>query len=73
MSTMNISVHSSFIESAMYNEEKKFLRVGIKGFWYYYYGITMQKMFRFRKAHSKGQYFCKYIKGQYEVVKRKMR
>lgn len=70
---IKISVYSSFIDSAVYNEDKQFLRIEIKGFWYYYYGITKQKISRFKKAASKGQYFCNYIKGQYKTIKRKVR
>lgn len=73
MATMNISVHSSFIKSAVYNEDKQSLRIEIGDSWYYYYGITMQKVARFKKATSKGQYFCKFIKGKYNVLKRKVR
>lgn len=68
-----ISVHSSFIKSAVYNEDKQSLRLEMGNFWYYYYGITKQKMSRFKKAASKGQYFCKYIKGQYRSLKRAIR
>lgn len=67
---MAISVHSSFIKSAEYNEELQRLRIEIGNHWYYYYGITKQKISRFKKAASKGQYFCKYIKGQYKTIKR---
>ena len=67
---ITISVHSSFIDSAVYNEEKQSLRIEIKGFWYYYYGITPQKVSRFKKAESKGRYFTQYIKGKYEMAKR---
>lgn len=73
MSAMIISVQSSFIESAMYNDEKQSLRLEINGTWYYYYGITKQKMYRFRNASSKGKYFCKFIKGRYECMKRRVR
>lgn len=72
MSTV-ISVHSSFIKSAVYNEDKQSLRVEIGSTWYYYYGVTKQKINRFKKASSKGQYFCKYIKGQYKTIKRAIR
>lgn len=70
MATIIISVHSSFIKSVVYNEAKKSLRIEIGNTWYYYYGITKQKISRFKKAASKGQYFCKYIKGQYKTIKR---
>lgn len=73
MSTKVISVHSSFIKSAVYNEAKQRLRIEIGDTWYYYYGITKQKVNRFKNAASKGQYFCKYIKGKYEILKRKVR
>lgn len=73
MKAIEIEVQSSFIKSAMYNEEKQSLRIGIGDFWYYYYGVTRQKMCRFRKAASKGKYFCSFIKGQYKVVKRKVK
>lgn len=68
-----ISVHSSFIVGAAYNEEKQCLRLQIHSTYYYYYGITRQKVARFKKAESKGKYFIAYIKGQYDMVKRKMR
>jgi len=68
-----ISVHSSFIVGAVYNEEKQCLRLQIHSTYYYYYGITRQKVARFKNAESKGKYFIAYIKGQYDMVKRKMR
>lgn len=73
MKVMVISVHSSFIKSAVYNEDRQSLRLEIGNSWYYFYGITKQKVNRFKKAASKGQYFCKYIKGKYETLKRKAR
>ena len=73
MSATVISVHSSFIKSAVYNEAKQSLRIEIGNHWYYYYGITKQKISRFKKAASKGQYFCTYIKGQYRTIKRAIR
>lgn len=68
-----ISVHSSFIKSAAYNEDKEFLRLEIGYAWYYFYGVTKQKVARFKKAASKGKYFCTYIKGKHRTVKRKIR
>lgn len=68
-----ISVHSSFIVGAEYNEDKQCLRLQIHSTYYYYYGVTRQKVARFKKAESKGKYFIAYIKGQYDMVKRKMR
>lgn len=68
-----ISVHSSFIKAAMYNEEKQSLRIEIGEHWYYYYGVTKQKVARFKKAASKGKYFSAYIKGKYKSIKRKVR
>ena len=65
-----LSVHSSFIKSAAYNEDKGFLRLEIGNAWYYFYGITKQKVARFKKATSKGKYFIKHIKGQYRMAKR---
>lgn len=73
MAATTISVHSSFIKSAVYNEAKQSLRIEIGNHWYYYYGITKQKISRFKKAASKGQYFCNYIKGQYRTIKRAIR
>lgn len=70
---IQISVHSSFIKSAAYNPDKQSLRLEIGNHWYYYYGVTKQKIARFKKAASKGSYFCQYIKGQYEMTKRKIR
>lgn len=68
-----IQVHSSFIKSAVYNEDRKSLRIEIGNFWYYFYGITKQKASRFKKSASKGKYFCEYIKGKYKTTKRKVR
>lgn len=73
MATITISVHSSFIKSAMYNEDKQSLRIEIGNSWYYYYGVTKQKVSRFKKAASKGQYFCNCIKGRYRTIKRTAR
>lgn len=70
---MDITVHSSFIKAANYNKELQRLRLQIGNYWYYYYGITVQKIARFKKAASKGQYFCKYIKGKYKSTKRAVR
>ena len=70
---VEISVHSSFIKSAVYNEAKQSLRIEIGNSWYYYYGVTKQKVTRFKKATSKGKYFCQYIKGQYRTIKRAIR
>lgn len=58
MSSMVISVHSSFIKSAVYNEDKQSLRIEIGNSWYYYYGVTKQKINRFKKAASKGQCYA---------------
>ena len=71
--TERISVHSSFIMSAVYNVENQCLRLEIHETYYYFYGITRQKVSRFKKAQSKGKYFIRYIKGQYDVLKRKVR
>ena len=68
--TQTIHTHSSFLGDAVYNEEKQSLRIQIGQVWYYYYGVTMQKIARFKKAQSKGKYYCKYIKGKYEMAKR---
>lgn len=68
-----LKFESSFIVSAAYDEGKELLRLEMGDSWYYYYGITKLKMARFKKAISKGTYFCKYIKGKYKVIKRKIR
>lgn len=73
MAATTISVHSSFIKSAVYNEAKQSLRIEIGNTWYYYYGITRQKISRLKKSASKGQYFCKYIKGKYKSIKRQVK
>lgn len=73
MSAITINVHSSFIKSAVYNEIKQSLRIEIDDYWYYYYGITRQKVSRFKNATSKGSYFCKFIKGKYSMLKRAVR
>lgn len=69
---ITLSVHSSFIVSAAYNEERQWLRIQIGNRFYYYHGVTMQKVARFKKAASKGSYFCNYIKGKYQMTTRKM-
>ena len=68
-----IIMHSSFIMSAAYNEDKQCLRLEIHSTYYYYYGVTRQKVSRFKKAESKGKYFIRFITGQYDVLKRKTR
>ncbi len=68
-----INVRSSFIGGLQYNEESQRLRVEIGNTWYYYYGVTKQKVARLKKAASKGSYFCKYIKGQYKTIKRRIK
>lgn len=67
-----LKIHSSFIRSAAYNEARQWLRIEIGNCYYYYHGITQQKINRFKKAASKGSYFCQYIKGKYEMTKRKI-
>ena len=69
----HINISSSFIVSAAYNENNQCLRLEIHSVYYYYHGITKQKVARFAKAESKGRYFIRYIKGKYEVLKRKVR
>ena len=73
MSNETLKVHSSFIKAAMYNSDKQYLRIEIGNHWYYYYGITKQKVARFKNAASKGKYFCEYIKGKYRTIKRTIR
>lgn len=68
-----IAVRSSFIKGAAYNENRQLLRLTIGDKWYYYYGVTKQKMARFKKSPSKGEYFVNHIKGQYETIKRNIR
>lgn len=65
-----ISIHSSFIKSAVYDETKKRLRIEIGNTWYYYYGVTKWTISRFKSASSKGRFFCSRIKGQYRMMKR---
>ena len=67
-----IKVHSGFILGAVYDEDKRMLRIRIGNTYYYYYGVTKQKVARFRNAPSKGAYFCKYIKDRYQTRKRKL-
>ena len=63
--------HSSFLGMARYDETKETLRLEIGDYWYYYYGVTKQKVTRFRKATSRGKYFIGYIKGRYDSKRRK--
>ena len=68
-----IKVRSSFIEGLQYNEESQRLRVEIGNICYFYYGIIKQKVARLKKATSKGSYFCRYIKGKYKMIKRRIK
>lgn len=67
-----ILVKSSFIKSMQYDRDAERLRVEIGDTWYYYYGVTKQKVARLKKAASKGRYFCQYIKGKYKTAKRRI-
>lgn len=67
-----ISVHSSFIKTAKYNTEKEILRLEMGSYFYFFHNVTKQKVARFKKAKSKGTYFCNYIKGLYEVTRRRV-
>ena len=66
-----IPMTSTFISGAAYDETKQTLRIRIEDTFYYYLGVTRQKVARFKNAASKGSYFVKHIKGQYEVKRRK--
>ena len=68
-----IKVHSSFIDAIQYSANAQRLKVVIGSTAYFYYGITKQKIARLKKAASKGGYFCKYIKGKYQMIRRKIR
>lgn len=68
-----ISIESSFIKSAVYNDKKQSLRLEIGENWYYYLGVTRQKVSRFKNAVSKGTYFSRFIKNRYECFRRKIR
>lgn len=68
-----IKVHSSFIDAIQYNVDAQRLKVIIGNVAYFYYGITKQKVTRLKKATSKGSYFCRYIKGQYKMIKRRIK
>ena len=68
--TLELEITSSFIKSARYNEVKQMLRIEMGNSFYYYYGITKQKVSRFKKATSKGKYYCKHIKGQFKMIRR---
>ena len=63
--------HSSFIKEVQYTESTQTLRLKMNGHFYYYVGVTKQKLARFKKATSRGAYFSRYIKGQYKSHKRK--
>ena len=71
MARKEITIDSSFIKSASYNETKQSLRLEIGDYFYYYIGITKQKLARFRNASSRGKYYVQNIKGQYKVIRRK--
>lgn len=64
---------SSFLKQAAYSEQKQCLRILINSTYYYYYGITIQKVYRLKNAVSAGKYFCQHIKGQYKCIKRAKR
>lgn len=66
-----LSIKSSFIKSAAYNAKSRSLRLAIGDFFYYYRGVTPQKVSRFLNAQSKGRYYVYYIKGQYPMSRRR--
>ena len=68
-----IKVHSSFIDAIQYSADAQRLKVVIGSTAYFYYGITKQKVARLKRATSKGSYFCRYIKGQYKMIKRRIK
>lgn len=69
--TTQIEMYGSFLEEAVYDEIKKVLRIKIGSTFYYYHGVTKIRIAKFKKAVSKGSYYCKFIKGKYETTKRK--
>lgn len=73
MKTEIIDVKSSFIEAIQYNVDTQRLKIVINSIAYFYYGITKQKVARLKRATSKGSYFCKYIKGKYKMIKRRIK
>lgn len=73
MKTITFDPHSSFIEEARYTTENQTLRLRMNGYWYYYIGITRQKVGRFKNAVSRGGYYVSKIKGQYKMIRRKVR
>lgn len=73
MKTEIIDVKSSFIEDIQYNVDAQRLKVIIGNIAYFYYGVTKQKVARLKRATSKGNYFCRYIKGKYKMIKRRIK
>ena len=69
---IHLTIRSSFIKSAAYNDRSRSLRLAIGDFYYYYRGVTPQKISRFRNAQSKGRYYVYHIKGQYPMSRRRM-
>jgi len=66
------TVDSSFIKSVGYDEEKKVLEIAFKGRPQpvtQYNGVTRAKFKNFVSASSKGSYFNKRIKGQFDENK----
>ena len=65
------SIKSSFIGNEVtYLPTTKRLCIIIGNHKYFYYGVSRIRLNKFLKAHSKGSYFCNYIKGNYESSKR---
>ena len=61
-----IKVKSIFIESVQHRNGNLIVRMR-NGRGYSYKDVTPNKVTRFLNAESKGSYFSKYIKGQYEM------
>lgn len=66
-----IKLRSSFIREATYCKDRQRLSIRIGDYVYSYYGVTLQKVSRFKKATSKGSYYSRKIKGMYKVIRRK--
>jgi len=69
-----IEVQSSFLVSAAYDPEAPFMQLEFEregqANWTYWYGeVPEYRFFNFLRASSKGQYFNKYIKGEYQYVR----
>lgn len=63
-------VESSLIKRVWHDNKNKILHVEFRGGGYYiYYNVSRYRYYRLLNAESKGKYFLKYIRNNYEYAK----